>query len=116
MEGQTDKETTTPPEELEQSVTSERSDLAADEVRRGQRTRKMTEKVRENKITALTNSFWKLHGKFAREIIQTETTMGKFCTKDTLGFRIYITVNSKTGWIYAGVYHTCRSLYDCISV
>jgi hypothetical protein len=85
MEGQTDKETTTPPEELEQSVTSERSDLAADEVRRGQRTRKMTEKVRENKITALTNSFWKLHGKFAREIIQTETTMGKFCTKDTLG-------------------------------
>ena len=85
MEGPTDKETTTPPEELEQSVTSERSDLAADEVRRGQRTRKMTEKVRENKITALTNSFWKLHGKFAREIIQTETTMGKFCTKDTLG-------------------------------
>ena len=81
MEGPTDKETTTPPEELEQSVTSERSDLAADEVRRGQRTRKMTEKVREKKITALTNSFWKLHGKFAREIIQTETTMGKFVQK-----------------------------------
>ena len=55
MEGPTDKETTTPPEELEQSVTSERSDLAADEVRRGQRTSKMTEKVREKKITALTN-------------------------------------------------------------
>ena len=85
MEGPTDKETTTPPEELEQSVTSELSDHASDEVRRGQRTRTMTDKARENKITALTNSFWKLHGKFAREIIQTETTLAKFCTKDTLG-------------------------------
>ena len=85
MERPTDKETTTPPEELEQSVTSELSDHASDEVRRGQRTRTMTEKARENKITALTNLFWKLHGKFAREIIQTETTLAKFCTKDTLG-------------------------------
>jgi len=83
MEEPTDKETTTPPEELEQSVTTEPSNLAADEVRRWQRTRTMIEKARENKITTLTNSFWKLHGKFAREIIQ--TTMGKFCTKDTLG-------------------------------
>ena len=80
-----DKETTREPETREQSVTSEPSDLAADDVRRGLRTRTVTEKVRENKITALTNSFWKLHGKFAREIIQTETTLGKFCTKDTLG-------------------------------
>ena len=84
MEEPTDKETTTPSLELEQSVTSEPSNLAVDEVRRGQRTRTMTEKARENKITALTNSLWKLHGKFAREIIQTETTLGKFCTNDTL--------------------------------
>ena len=27
-----------------------------------------------------------------------------------------ITVNSETSWIYAGVYYTCRSLYDCISI
>jgi len=45
----------------------------------------MTDRFRENKITALTNSFWELHGKYAREIFQTEFTLGKFCTKDTLG-------------------------------
>ena len=27
-----------------------------------------------------------------------------------------IIVNSETSWIYAGVYYTCRSLYDCISI
>ena len=81
MEDPTDKERTTQPEELEHSVAS---DHAADEVRRGQRTHKMTEKGKENKIAALTTSFWKCHGKFAREIIRIETTLGKFCTKDTL--------------------------------
>ena len=57
-------------EEADQYVHNEPAD--EDVVRRGRRKRKLTEKVRENKMKELTTTFWKLHDKYASETYEAE--------------------------------------------
>ena len=69
-------------EEVDQHVHSEPA--GEDVVRRGHHKRKLTEKVRENKLKELTTTFWKLHDKYASETNEAEIRLSGYCTQETL--------------------------------